>query len=275
MLGLLAIGVKTASSYSQQIPPTSVAAGAVAGTGRVSANSSSPNPTYLQDVLPIFMGKCLRCHNDQTRFLLNWTDYKAAFDNRWKIKRRVWDSWKGRYYQEAMPIANSPESHAMTEEERRLIKDWVETGAVYGVPSAAGGPESKNERMERGQRLFATICAACHQASARGIPNRFPPLAGSDFLNADKNRAIRTLLHGRQGEITVNGNKFNNSMPSFPLSDEDIANVLTFVYNSFGNSGKEVTLEEVQALRAQKEQMESPSKAKVVPSRPHRKSPWE
>jgi nitrite reductase (NO-forming) len=79
----------------------------------------------------------------------------------------------------------------------------------------------------------------------------FPPLAGSDFLNADKNRAIKTVLFGRQGEVVVNGQKFNNNMPSFPLTDQDIANVLTFVYNSFGNSGLDVTPEEVKALRSQ------------------------
>ncbi len=70
-------------------------------------------------------------------------------------------------------------------------------------------------------------------------------------MNADKNRAIQTVIFGRRGELVVNGQKFNNNMPSFPLTDQDIANVLTFVYNSFGNSGLEVTAEEVKALRAQ------------------------
>jgi nitrite reductase (NO-forming) len=91
----------------------------------------------------------------------------------------------------------------------------------------------------------------------------FPPLAGSDYLNADKNRAIQTVIFGRQGEVVVNGQKFNNSMPSFPLTDEDIANVLTFVYNSFGNSGLEVTPQEVEALRSQQ-----PAPAPASPSAP-------
>lgn len=79
----------------------------------------------------------------------------------------------------------------------------------------------------------------------------FPPLAGSDFLNADKKRAIKTVIYGRQGAIVVNGMKFNNFMPKFPLSDDDIANVLTFVYSSFGNSGLEVTPQEVETLRSE------------------------
>jgi nitrite reductase (NO-forming) len=70
-------------------------------------------------------------------------------------------------------------------------------------------------------------------------------------LNADKNRAIQIVISGRQGEVIVNGAKFNNNMPAFPLGDQDIANVLTYVYNSFGNSGLEVTPEEVKAVRAQ------------------------
>ena len=94
---------------------------------------------------------------------------------------------------------------------------------------------------------------------ARGVPNVFPPLAGSDYLNADKNRAIKTVINGRQGEIVVNGLRFNNSMPKFPLSDDDIANVLTFVYNSFGNSGIEVTPDEVRALRAEPPDVQSPT----------------
>jgi nitrite reductase (NO-forming) len=79
----------------------------------------------------------------------------------------------------------------------------------------------------------------------------FPPLASSDFLNADKNRAIKIVINGRQGEVIVNGRKFNNSMPKFPLGDDDIANVLTFVYNSFGNAGLEVQPDEVKFLRTQ------------------------
>jgi nitrite reductase (NO-forming) len=127
----------------------------------------------------------------------------------------------------------------------------VMDGAVRGVAPPPGAPKSKVERIELGRQLFSSICSACHQPTGRGLPNVFPPLAGSDFLNADKNRAIKTVINGRQGEIVVNGLKFNNSMPKFPLSDDDIADVLTFVYNTFGNAGMEVTPEEVKALRGQ------------------------
>lgn len=225
--------------------------GALAQGTSTATNVAPAPPTYLRDILPIFMGKCSRCHNEQTRFVYNWLDYKTAYTDRGEIKRRLWDSWKDSYYKESMPIANSPESLAITEEERMIIRNWVMDGAPRGVPPPPGAVKSKAEKIELGRRLFTSICSACHQVTGRGIPNVFPPLAGSDFLNADKDRAIKIVINGRQGEIVVNGLKFNNSMPKFPLSDEDIANALTFVYNSFGNAGMEVTPEEVKALRGQ------------------------
>src|SRR5437879_4878400 len=76
---------------------------------------TNQTPTYLRDVLPIFMGKCSRCHNEQARFVYNWLDYRTAYADRWEIRRRLWDSWKGTYYKESMPITNSPESFAITD----------------------------------------------------------------------------------------------------------------------------------------------------------------
>ena len=237
-------------------------------------STSSETPTYLRDVLPILMGKCGRCHNDQTQVMQNWLDYRTAAAGRWKIKRRIWDSWKGAYFKQPMPIANSTESEAMTDEERATIRNWVESGAPCGVQPAFNSAQSKAERLELGKRLFTTICAACHQPTGQGIPGRFPPLAGSDFLNSDKHRAIRVVLNGLQGELTVNGQKFNNSMPRFPLTDDDIANALTYVYNSFGNSCKEVSPEEVTAARAEKEEINLTAQ-KSSPKVPEEKSPFE
>ena len=234
---------------------------ASAGTHDSAASAAATNsaPTYLRDIQPIFMGNCSSCHNQQSRFVYDWLDYKTAYADRWEIKRRIWDSWKGSYYKEAMPIANSPESLALTDEQRLIIKNWVDNGAVCGVAPPPGGPKTEAERIEQGHRLFASICAACHQPTGQGRPNVFPPLAGSDFLNADKNRAIKIVIHGRQGEVVVNGLKFNSSMPGFPLNDDSIANVLTYVYNSFGNSGLQVTPDEVKILRTQPPDATGPS----------------
>jgi nitrite reductase (NO-forming) len=109
--------------------------------------------------------------------------------------------------------------------------------------------DTRLERIKRGQVVFATNCAACHQSNGQGIPHAFPPVAKSDFLNADKVRAIKTVTGGLQGKVTVNGSEYNGVMPAWSLNDEDIANVLTFVYNSWGNSGKDVTSQEVKKYR--------------------------
>jgi len=223
---------------------------ALAQSGLAATEATNQPPTYLGDVLPIIMGKCSRCHNEQAQFVYNWLDYRTASADRWEIKRRVWDAWQGTYFKESMPIANSPESLAITDAERETIRDWVIGGGLRGVAPPPGAPKSKAEKIELGRRLFTSICAACHQPTGQGLPNVFPPLAGSDFLNADKNRAIKIVINGRQGEVVVNGLKYNNNMPMFPLTDQDIANVLTFVYNSFGNSGFEVTPEEVKLQRS-------------------------
>ena len=106
-----------------------------------------------------------------------------------------------------------------------------------------------DEKMERGKNLYGRSCLACHQSAGQGIASAFPPLAKSDYLNADVDRAIEIALHGKTGEITVNGEKYNSVMPSQGLSDEEAASVLTYIYNSWDNNKTEVTQEMVKAQR--------------------------
>ena len=77
-------------------------------------------------------------------------------------------------------------------------------------------------------------------------------MAKSDYLNADVDRAIDIVIHGKTGEMTVNGKKYNSVMTAQTLTDEEIANVLTYVYNSWGNSKKDVTKEMVEKVRKAK-----------------------
>ncbi len=105
--------------------------------------------------------------------------------------------------------------------------------------------------MEKGKRVFSQTCFACHQAEGQGLPGVFPPLAKSDYLMADKARAIRGVIKGQTGEMTVNGQKYNGVMPPVMINDEQIAQVLTYVMNSWGNTGDIVTVEEVQKAHAE------------------------
>ncbi len=108
---------------------------------------------------------------------------------------------------------------------------------------------NKGERIIRGEKIYHKICIACHQPNGQGVPSVFPPLANSDFLNSDKQRAISIVANGLNEEIEVNGKTFHNLMPKPGLNDEEIANVLTFVYSQWGNSGKDVTPDEVKHIR--------------------------
>jgi nitrite reductase (NO-forming) len=100
-----------------------------------------------------------------------------------------------------------------------------------------------------GQVVFKTNCMACHQENGQGIPGSFPPLAGSDFLNSDALRAIETITGGLQGKVTVNGQVYDGVMPSWGLPDEDITNVINYVYANWGNAGHSVTLTQVKENR--------------------------
>jgi nitrite reductase (NO-forming) len=113
-------------------------------------------------------------------------------------------------------------------------------------------PTTLAERITDGKSIYNKTCFACHQANGDGIANAFPPLAKSDFLNADVNRAIEIVLKGKTGEITVNGKKFNSVMTAQTLSDDEIANVLTYVYSTWGNSNKEITAKMVANVRNKK-----------------------
>jgi nitrite reductase (NO-forming) len=108
---------------------------------------------------------------------------------------------------------------------------------------------TKAEQITQGKNVYESNCLACHQADGEGVPNAFPPLAKSDFLNADHNRAIDILLHGRSGPITVNGKNYDSVMPAIALNSEQIANALTYVLNSFGNNGGQVTPAQVDKQR--------------------------
>lgn len=113
--------------------------------------------------------------------------------------------------------------------------------------STAGAQEAQ---IARGKQLFQQHCILCHQASGQGTTGVFPPLAKSDFLLADKARAIRILCEGLSQEIIVNGVKYNGTMPPSTLNDAEVADVLTYARNDWGNAGEAVSAEEVKGVRA-------------------------
>ncbi|WP_296706883.1 copper-containing nitrite reductase [Rhodoblastus sp.] len=115
---------------------------------------------------------------------------------------------------------------------------------------AAPAAKDKAERIKAGEGIFANNCAACHQPAGQGVADAFPPLAKSDYLKGGKARVIKAVTGGLEGKVTVNGKNYDGVMPAWDLPDEDIANVLTYVYNSWGNSGETVTPDDIKAGRA-------------------------
>lgn len=106
-----------------------------------------------------------------------------------------------------------------------------------------------NDQILSGKMIYGRTCLACHQANGQGIPNIFPPLAKSDFLNEDVKRTIHTVMNGLSGVISVNGKKYNSLMPAQKLNDDEMADVLTYVYNSWGNNNTRVSGDMVKARR--------------------------
>lgn len=126
---------------------------------------------------------------------------------------------------------------------------WVRTlGLAACLTPCLAFAEADAQQVARGKKVYATLCVACHQANGEGVPAVFPPLARSDYLMADKNRSILIVLKGLTGPIEVNQKPFNGVMPPTGLKPEQIADVLTYVRNDFGNTGDAVSVAEVEAV---------------------------
>ena len=119
---------------------------------------------------------------------------------------------------------------------------------------------TKDIQIAKGKGVYMQTCFVCHQPNGEGVPGQIPPLAKSDYLMADPIRAARGVVQGQSGEMTVNGKKYNGTMiPLNYLSDEDVANVVTYVLNSFGNAGGAVKPEEVRRIRSEAPAPANPS----------------
>jgi mono/diheme cytochrome c family protein len=112
------------------------------------------------------------------------------------------------------------------------------------------GPVTQAALMERGEKVYGNVCAACHQANGQGLGETYPPLAGSGGYYGDAQNMSRIIVHGLNGEIVVQGKTYNGAMPpQGHLTDYEIAAAATFVRNSWGNDDGMVTPEDVAAVR--------------------------
>ena len=115
--------------------------------------------------------------------------------------------------------------------------------------SAHAAP-TKQAQLAAGKSLYAANCSGCHQADGSGQRGVVPPLAGSDFLAKGPTHAIAVVLHGLRGNLKVHGRNYDSAMPPlFRLDNEEVADVLTYVYNSWGNPGGRIRAGEVAKQR--------------------------
>lgn len=104
--------------------------------------------------------------------------------------------------------------------------------------------------MARGKDVYTDFCIQCHLATGKGNGTTFPPLDGSDWLKKKRTESIHAIKYGQKGEIVVNGKKYNGIMPPMGLSDEEVADVMNYVSNSWTNKSKKmVTTKEVSLVK--------------------------
>lgn len=121
--------------------------------------------------------------------------------------------------------------------DRRTVAD------LRPAAGAAGGSAD-------GKQVFAGNCASCHQATGKGLPGVFPPLAGSEWVTGDERVLANILLHGVDGELTVAGTTYKGSMPPFKqLGDAELAAVASYIRAEWGNSAAAIKPEVIAAER--------------------------
>ena len=120
------------------------------------------------------------------------------------------------------------------------------------APAEAGAfVKASDDQMKRGAAVYARTCIACHQPTGMGLPPVFPPIANAPIVVGNPELPIKFILQGLMGPITVNGTTYNSMMPPVAgVTDADVADVLTYVRQSFGNKGNPVSADQVKAVRA-------------------------
>jgi nitrite reductase (NO-forming) len=150
---------------------------------------------------------------------------------------------------DAIYLGRAAEGGSETEKKVAELKSQM-AAEIQSNPKIAG--LTKEIQVEKGKAVYMQTCFVCHQPTGAGVPGQIPPLAGSDFLMNHKQDAIRAVVMGRIGETIVNGKTYKGTMiPLNYLTDDQIANVLTYVRNSWGNAGDAVNAMDVAKIRSE------------------------
>jgi mono/diheme cytochrome c family protein len=119
----------------------------------------------------------------------------------------------------------------------------------YLIPVISQDKSNLQKSISRGKEIYTDFCIQCHLATGKGDLVNFPPLDGSDWLTKKRKQSIHAVKFGQTGEIIVKGKKFNNTMPPLGLENQEVADVMNYIMNSWSNKQKKiVTVEEVKAV---------------------------
>ena len=98
--------------------------------------------------------------------------------------------------------------------------------------------------FSEGKEIYNDFCMQCHMPNGEGVPKAIPPLAKSDYLTNNRLESIKAIKYGLSGEITVNGKTYNSVMAAQGLDNQEIANVINYITNSWGNKNTTLISEE-------------------------------
>jgi len=131
------------------------------------------------------------------------------------------------------------------------MRIWMLAALLLMGVSVFGQTNTMAASIARGKVLYQNICLACHQADGSGVPRMNPPLIRTSFVLGDKTKLITIVLKGLNDDVEIEGEYYSNPMPpQAQLKDQEIADVLTYVRNSFGNKAGAVKAAEVKVVRA-------------------------
>lgn len=155
--------------------------------------------------------------------------------------------------------------------------NYDEDTVAYGPQKGGGGAAKAVDAVALGKRLYTVNCASCHQATGQGAAGQYPPLAGSDIVlckgGYGENHLARIMLEGLAGPVSVSGATYNGNMPPWAtnLKDEQIAYILTFIRQEWGNQAGPIAPDGVAAVRKETAAQSNPwtdDELKKIPAAP-------
>ncbi len=124
-------------------------------------------------------------------------------------------------------------------------------GITFSLAYFSNQSSELTKSIARGKELYVETCIACHMGKGEGVKGTFPPLAKADYLLKTPEKAIASIKFGLKGKILVNGVVYQGMMPSPNLGNDEIADVMNYILNSWGNVSKQpmVTEKMVEAVK--------------------------